>query len=71
VGVEDADIVAAINSVIKSKGGIIAVNGADITKLNLPIAGLMTNENAYNVAEKYKLLMPNQRSGGVHFMLRL
>jgi adenine deaminase len=64
VGVEDADIVAAINSVIESKGGIVAVNGADITKLNLPIAGLMTNENAYNVAEKYKAINAKPKEWG-------
>ncbi len=64
VGVDDADIVSAINSVIESKGGIVAVDGNDITKLNLPIAGLMTNENAYDVAEKYKAINAKPKEWG-------
>ncbi len=64
VGVNDNDIVAAFNSVIDSKGGIVAVEGEDITKLDLPIAGLMTNENAYEVAERYKAINSKPKEWG-------
>jgi len=64
IGVNEGDIVNAINSVIDSKGGIVAVDGNDITKLDLPIAGLMTNENAYDVAEKYKAINKKPKEWG-------
>ncbi|MEP7146103.1 MAG: adenine deaminase [bacterium] len=53
VGVTDTDICAAVNAIIKNKGGIsVSVDGkTDI--LPLPIAGIMTNEDGYIVAEKY------------------
>ena len=64
VGVDDDDIVKAINSVIETKGGIVAVDKDDITKLDLPIAGLITNENAYDVAEKYKAINRKPKEWG-------
>ncbi len=64
VGVDDNDIIAAINAVIESKGGIVAVNGNDFSKLELPIAGLMTNENAYDVVEKYKAINAKPKEWG-------
>lgn len=64
VGVSDEDIVVAINSVIESKGGIVAVNGDDVSKLELPIAGLMTNEDGYQVAEKYKYINQKPKDWG-------
>ena len=54
IGVTDKDIVNAINSIIESKGGIVAVNNDKIEKLSLPIAGLMSNKDGYIVAEQYK-----------------
>lgn len=64
VGVSDEDIVVAINSVIESKGGIVAVNGDDVSKLELPIAGLMTDEDGYQVAEKYKFINQKPKDWG-------
>lgn len=56
VGVDDASIAAAINLIIGSKGGVSCVadgmHSADML-LELPIAGLMSAENGYRVAEKY------------------
>ena len=56
VRASDADIVRAINLLIDSKGGISLVNGPDEIILTLPIAGLMSNEDGYIVAEKYELI---------------
>ncbi|MDO9186049.1 MAG: adenine deaminase [Bacteroidia bacterium] len=55
-GVSDADIVAAINLLIEHKGGVSAVNAEFTGILPLPVAGLMSTEDGYIVAEKYELL---------------
>ncbi|MCE9537705.1 MAG: adenine deaminase [Bacteroidetes bacterium] len=55
-GVSDADIVAAINLLIDHKGGVSAANGVFTGILPLPVAGLMSTEDGYIVAEKYELL---------------
>ena len=56
VGVDDASIAAAINLIIGSKGGVsCVVDGlsGDDSLLELPIAGLMSAENGYQVAAAY------------------
>ena len=53
VGVSDADIVKAINLVIKEQGGISCVCGNEIKVLGLPVAGLMSIEDPYKVATQY------------------
>lgn len=56
VGVSDEDICNAVNGIIDYKGGIsVAVNGG-VEVLPLPVAGIMTNEDGYIVAEKYTAL---------------
>ena len=54
VGCSDEEITEAINLVIENKGGVAAVNGDEKQVLALPVAGIMTNENAETVAEKYR-----------------
>lgn len=56
VGVSDNEICKAVNAVISLGGGLVAVDGTDYTTLPLPVAGLMSDENAYEVAEKYSLI---------------
>ncbi len=53
VGVSDEDICNAVNAVIENKGGLSVAHNGDIEVLHLPIAGIMTNEDGYVVAEKY------------------
>ena len=53
VGVSDKDIVQAINLVIAEKGGVAAVDGKTHKVLPLPVAGLMSANNGYRVAESY------------------
>ena len=55
-GVSDADIVAAINLLIDHKGGVSAANGPITGILPLPVAGLMSIEDGYTVAENYESL---------------
>ncbi len=56
VGVNDEEICNAVNLIIANKGGLSAVNSADQLILPLPIAGLMSNEDAWKVAEDYTQL---------------
>lgn len=54
VGASDEDICKAVNRVIDLQGGIVVCNGDIKTELPLPIAGIMSDENAERVAEKLK-----------------
>ena len=56
VGTDDAFIAAAINGVIHSKGGISVARGDELHVLPLPVAGIMSDEDGYKVAEKYQKL---------------
>jgi len=53
VGVDDESICKAVNLVIAKEGGISAVSDKREMVLGLPIAGLMSNDNGYKVAEAY------------------
>jgi len=53
VGVDDDSICKAVNLIIKNKGGISAVSDDKELVLPLPVAGIMTNGDGYNVAQKY------------------
>jgi adenine deaminase len=64
VGVSDNEICKAVNAVINLGGGLVAVDGTDYSLLPLPVAGLMSNRNAYEVAEKYSLLQEKVKSFG-------
>jgi adenine deaminase len=64
VGVNDQDIVSAINTVIQEKGGISCVNGQETKVLGLPVAGLMSKDNPYLVAESYSTIDSMAKSLG-------
>lgn len=53
VGVDDQSICEAVNLVIKETGGIAALGKAKKEVLPLPVAGLMSNRNGYEVAQCY------------------
>ena len=60
VGVDNESIAAAINLVIEARGGVSAVNNANGTNNNgaslvlpLPVAGLMSSADGFEVAAKY------------------
>lgn len=53
VGVSDADIVKAVNLIIEAKGGVSVVGKDFDGVLPLPVAGLMSAEDGYQVAEAY------------------
>ncbi len=56
VGTSDEEIILALNEIIKYKGGISCVDNGRIYILPLEIAGLMTDKNGEEVAEKYQFL---------------
>jgi adenine deaminase len=56
VGTNDNDMCAAVNLIIKAKGGISLSIGNETMVLELPIAGIMTNQQAEKVAEAYTKL---------------
>lgn len=64
VGTSDTDLTAAINQVIESKGGISIVDEAKIHTLPLPVAGLMSSDDGYSVAEKYERINAMAKSLG-------
>jgi adenine deaminase len=56
VGVDDETICEAVNMVIEHKGGVSFVNDDTEMIVPLPVAGLMSNEDGYRVAEQYSLI---------------
>lgn len=53
VGVDDSSICKAVNLVIKETGGVVALGNGKEEVLPLPVAGLMSNHNGYEVAALY------------------
>lgn len=56
VGVDDEAIVKAINLIIDVKGGVSAISKAHQQILPLPVAGIMSAEDGYEIAESYTLI---------------
>ena len=54
VGVTDSDILHAINLLIEHTGGVTAYCGTEMLAVPLPVAGLMSNEDGYEVAAAYQ-----------------
>ncbi|MDY0077650.1 MAG: adenine deaminase [Bacteroidales bacterium] len=53
-GVDDASMAKAVNLLIESKGGVVACDAESAHLLPLPVAGLMSNKNGYEVADDYE-----------------
>lgn len=56
VGVDDESICEAVNLIVREKGGVSAVSNLKKGVLALPVAGLMSNEDGYKVAESYTMI---------------
>lgn len=56
VGVDDESICAAVNAVIRKRGGISVADGGEVQVLALPVAGLMSHLDGYEVAAQYSAL---------------
>jgi adenine deaminase len=55
VGVDDESLCKAVNLIIRHKGGVCCVKDNLEMVLPLPVAGLMSAEDGYRVAEMYSL----------------
>jgi adenine deaminase len=64
VGVDDEHICRAVNGVIRHQGGISCVKDNLDMVLPLPVAGLMSAEDGYRVAELYTLIDQAAKDGG-------
>lgn len=64
VGTDDESIKEAINLIIENKGGISLASGADKKVLPLPVAGIMSLEDGYSVAQLYELLDHKVKESG-------
>ncbi|MDP4129230.1 MAG: adenine deaminase [Bacteroidota bacterium] len=56
VGIQDEDIATAVNLLVEEKGGISAVGNGKEMVLALPVAGLMSASDGYQVAKTYTAL---------------
>jgi adenine deaminase len=64
VGVDDESLCRAVNLVIEQKGGISCVSGDGEMVLGLPVAGLMSGEDGYQVANAYTTIDAMAKSLG-------
>lgn len=64
VGTNDEDMASAINAVIENKGGLAFAHGNEINVLPLPVAGLMSNLPAEDVARAYSELTSRAIAAG-------
>ncbi|PJD94889.1 MAG: adenine deaminase [Parachlamydia sp.] len=53
VGVDDKDLCAAVNALIENKGGIAVASQNKVETLPLPIGGIMSHQDGYEIAKKY------------------
>jgi adenine deaminase len=56
VGVDDDAICEAVNAIINCKGGISIFDGTATDVMPLPIAGLMSDKDAFTAAAQYEKL---------------
>jgi adenine deaminase len=64
VGVDDESICQAVNLIIDQEGGVSCVNDDLEMIVPLPVAGLMSNEDGYKVAEQYSLIDKAAKDAG-------
>ncbi len=56
VGTDDQALLKAINALINTNGGIVAVNNSSVDVLELPVAGIMSLDDGETVAKQYQNL---------------
>lgn len=64
VGVDDESICQAVNLLIENKGGVSCVMDNTELVVPLPVAGLMSNEDGYRVAQQYSLIDKAAKDAG-------
>jgi adenine deaminase len=56
VGIDDESICSAVNMIIENKGGVSCIKDNLEIIVPLPVAGLMSDEDGYHVAQQYSLI---------------
>jgi adenine deaminase len=56
VGANSNDMAKAVNTILRSKGGLVAVSKDKVYALELPIAGLMSTKSSTDVSNDLKIL---------------
>jgi len=56
VGVDDESMARAVNMIIDAKGGVSAVDGDQELIVELPVAGIMSPKDGYEIAKEYKAI---------------
>lgn len=64
VGTNDEDLCAAINLVVEARGGVSLADGRTTDILPLPVAGIMTDADAYEVAAAYSTIDAHAKALG-------
>lgn len=64
VGVTDEMIAKAVNALIDAKGGVCAVNETEIDVLELPVAGIMSNKDGWEVGQLYEQIDQKAKAMG-------
>ncbi len=64
IGANDSAIAQAINTVIDRNGGMCVIDGNKVDFLPLPIAGLMTDMDGFELAKRYTAMKANVREMG-------
>ena len=54
VGTSDAEICSAINKIIETEGGILAICNGDVKALELPVGGLLSDQPGSEIARLYE-----------------
>ena len=62
IGTNDADLAGVVNLLVKHRGGYALCDGSDEDILPLPVAGLMTNADGFEVAAKFEALRQKARA---------
>ncbi|MFT3747161.1 MAG: adenine deaminase [Agriterribacter sp.] len=64
VGTSDESICEAVNMIVEKKGGVSLYSPGQHIILPLPVAGLMSDEDGYEIAEKYSTIDKAAKSLG-------
>jgi adenine deaminase len=64
VGADDESICEAVNLLIDCKGGVSCVKENTQLVVPLPVAGLMSNEDGFHVAQQYSLIDKAAKDAG-------
>jgi adenine deaminase len=64
VGTDDNSICKAVNLIIEAKGGVSAVGPSEEMVLELPVAGIMSARDGYEVAKEYSAIDTYAKSLG-------